>query len=67
MPTRCAPRPTPKRASRNLSGERIAKEMLRLLEAHNPVPVLRMMAASGILSRASAGRAADCRGWNIWC
>jgi poly(A) polymerase len=33
-----------------LSGERIAKELLRLLECPNPVPVLRVMAASGILS-----------------
>ena len=33
-----------------LSGERIAKEMLRLLEAENPAPVLRAMAASGILA-----------------
>src|SRR5581483_3302039 len=33
-----------------LSGERIAKELLRLLEADNPMPVLRVMAASGILS-----------------
>ncbi|MEO7053578.1 MAG: CCA tRNA nucleotidyltransferase [Rhizomicrobium sp.] len=32
-----------------LSGERIAKEMLRLLECPNPVPSLRLMAASGIL------------------
>jgi poly(A) polymerase len=32
-----------------LSGERIAKEMLRLLECPNPAPVLRMMAASAIL------------------
>src|ERR1043166_2273026 len=32
-----------------LSGERIAKELLRLLEADNPVPVMRVMAASGIL------------------
>ena len=32
-----------------LSGERIAKEMLRLLECPNPAPVLRTMAASGIL------------------
>ena len=32
-----------------LSGERIAKEMLRLLECANPVPVLRVMAASAIL------------------
>jgi poly(A) polymerase len=33
-----------------LSGERIAKELLRLLECAGPVPALRMMAASGILS-----------------
>ena len=32
-----------------LSGERIAKEMLRLLECPNPAPALRVMAASGIL------------------
>ncbi len=34
---------------KQLSGERIAKEMLRLLECPNPAPVLRVMAASGIL------------------
>jgi poly(A) polymerase len=33
-----------------LSGERIAKELLRLLECQNPVPALRLMAASGVLS-----------------
>ena len=32
-----------------LSGERIARELLRLLECPNPAPVLRTMAASGIL------------------
>lgn len=32
-----------------LSGERIQKEVLRLLEADNPLPALRVMAASGIL------------------
>jgi poly(A) polymerase len=32
-----------------LSGERIAKEMLRLLECPNPVSSLRLMAASGVL------------------
>ncbi|MDE2495144.1 MAG: CCA tRNA nucleotidyltransferase [Alphaproteobacteria bacterium] len=32
-----------------LSGERVAKEMLRLLEAEKPAPVLRLMASSGIL------------------
>ena len=34
---------------KKLSGERIAKELLRLLECPNPAPVLRVMAASGIL------------------
>ncbi len=38
-----------------LSGERIAKEMLRLLEAETPAPVLRLMAASGILAEALPG------------
>ncbi|HWE06158.1 MAG TPA: CCA tRNA nucleotidyltransferase [Rhizomicrobium sp.] len=33
-----------------LSGERIQKEVLRLLEAENPVPSLRAMAATGILA-----------------
>jgi len=33
-----------------LSGERVQKELLRLLEAENPAPVLRTMAAAGILS-----------------
>ncbi len=33
-----------------LAGERVAKEMLRLLEADDPAPVLRQMAASGILA-----------------
>ena len=40
-----------------LSGERIAKEMLRLLEAENPAPVLRPMAASGILAEVLPGEA----------
>jgi poly(A) polymerase len=35
---------------RRLSGERVAKELLRLLECPNPATALRMMAASGILS-----------------
>jgi poly(A) polymerase len=35
---------------KTLSAERVAKEMLRLLEASNPAPVLRVMAATGILS-----------------
>src|ERR1700761_6591170 len=34
---------------KTLSAERIAKELLRLLEAGNPAPVLRVMAATGIL------------------
>ena len=38
-----------------LSGERIAKEMLKLLEADDPVPMLRTMAASGILSEVLPG------------
>ena len=32
-----------------LAGERVQKEMLRLLEAPDPMPVLRQMAAAGIL------------------
>ncbi len=40
-----------------LSGERIAKEMLRLLEAANPVPVLRAMIAFSILSEVLPGEA----------
>ncbi|MGC9954050.1 MAG: CCA tRNA nucleotidyltransferase [Rhizomicrobium sp.] len=40
-----------------LSGERIAKEILRLLEAENPAPVLRPMAASGILAEVLPGEA----------
>jgi poly(A) polymerase len=34
---------------KTLSAERVAKELLRLLEAGNPGPVLRVMAAAGIL------------------
>jgi poly(A) polymerase len=40
---------------KTLSGERIAKELLRLLEASNPSPVLRVMAATGILSELLPG------------
>ena len=40
---------------RQLSGERIAKEMLKLLAAEDPVPVLRSMAATGILSEVLPG------------
>jgi len=35
---------------KTLSAERIAKELLRLLEADHPGPVLRVMAATGILA-----------------
>jgi poly(A) polymerase len=35
---------------KTLSAERVAKELLRLLEAAHPTPVLRVMAATGILS-----------------
>src|SRR6201996_6519457 len=38
-----------------LSGERIQKEMLKLLAAENPAPVLRVMAASGILGEILPG------------
>lgn len=38
-----------------LSAERVAKEMLRLLEANNPCPVLRVMAATAILSQLLPG------------
>jgi poly(A) polymerase len=40
---------------KSLSGERIAKELLRLLEAANPSSVLRVMAATGILSELLPG------------
>jgi poly(A) polymerase len=38
-----------------LSGERIQKELLKLLEAENPAPVLRVMAAAGILAEILPG------------
>src|SRR5205823_4521794 len=40
-----------------LSGERIQKELLKLLEPENPVTVLRTMAASGILAEFFPGEA----------
>jgi len=40
---------------KTLSAERIAKELLRLLEAKSPAPVLRVMAATGILSELLPG------------
>lgn len=39
----------------NLSGERIHTELLKLLAADNPAPVLRTMAASGILAEILPG------------
>jgi poly(A) polymerase len=39
----------------SLSGERIQKEILRLLEAENPMPSLRAMAAAGILAEVLPG------------
>ena len=40
---------------RKLSGERIAKEMLKLLAAENPLPCLRAMAATAILPEIMPG------------
>jgi len=40
---------------KSLSGERIQKEMLRLLQAENPIAALRAMAASTILSEVLPG------------
>ena len=41
---------------KSLSGERIQKEMVRLLEAETPIAVLRTMAASGILAEVLPGQ-----------
>ncbi|MEI7790461.1 MAG: CCA tRNA nucleotidyltransferase [Alphaproteobacteria bacterium] len=40
---------------KTLSAERVQKELLRLLEAGNPAPVLRVMAATGILTELLPG------------
>ena len=40
---------------KGLSGERLQKEMLRLLEADDPMPSLRAMAATGILAEVLPG------------
>ena len=40
---------------KTLSAERVAKELLRLLEARHPAPVLRVMAATGILAELLPG------------
>jgi poly(A) polymerase len=45
-----------KKGLAQLSGERVQKEMLRLLAAPDPVPVLRAMAASGILEDVLPGQ-----------
>ena len=39
----------------HLSGERVQKELLKLIEAENPAPVLRTMAAAGILAELLPG------------
>jgi len=44
-----------KRGIGKLSGERLQKELLKLLEAEDPAPVLRIMAMSGILSEVLPG------------
>jgi poly(A) polymerase len=46
---------TLKSGLQTLSAERVQKEMLRLLEADNPMPALRAMAATGILSEVFPG------------
>ncbi len=46
---------------KKLSGERIAKEMLKLLAAENPVPCLRAMAATAILPEVLPGALAFTR------
>ncbi len=40
---------------KTLSGERIQKEMLKLMGAEHPIPVLRAMAASGVLGEVLPG------------
>lgn len=40
---------------KTLSGERIQKEMLKLCAAENPIPVLRAMAASGVIGEVLPG------------
>jgi poly(A) polymerase len=44
-----------KRGLAKLSGERVAKEMLKLLEAPNPVPVLVAMGEAGLLAQVMPG------------
>jgi poly(A) polymerase len=41
---------------KTLSGERIQKEMLKLMGAEHPIPVLRAMAASGVLGEVLPGQ-----------
>jgi poly(A) polymerase len=40
---------------RRLSGERIQAEMLKLLKAPDPLPALRLMAATGVLAEVASG------------
>jgi len=41
---------------KTLSGERVQKEMLKLMGAEHPIPVLRAMAASGVLGEVLPGQ-----------
>ena len=52
---------TEKAGLARLSGERVQKELLRLLEAEDPAPVLRTMAAAGILGELLPGALAIAR------
>ncbi|HSC18522.1 MAG TPA: CCA tRNA nucleotidyltransferase, partial [Rhizomicrobium sp.] len=46
---------TEKHGIGKLSGERLQKELLKLLEAEDPAPVVRIMAATGILGKVLPG------------
>jgi poly(A) polymerase len=50
---------------KRLSGERVQKELLRLLEARDPVPVLSVMEGSGILAQILPGRLQLARASNL--
>ena len=50
-----------------LSGERIAKELLRLLECPNPVPVAAGDGGVGRSCPKCCLMRCNCRGWKIWC
>ena len=49
MPRRSPPARAAAPELRRLSGERIQAEMMRLLEAEDPVPALRLMVETGVL------------------